>query len=105
VNLATAPGTPKNVQIHATAPPGLSGINTTTLTWNACPEPNLAGYEAVTRETTSPDWTDAVDVGNGTTVTLDISKDKCAIRPARRGPGRPSQPSGLPAGGDLLAGC
>jgi len=29
----------------------------------------------VTRETTSPDWTDAIDVGNITTVTLDISKD------------------------------
>jgi hypothetical protein len=74
-NLATAPGTPKNVQIHATAPPNLSGINTTTLTWNANPEPNLAGYEVVTRETAWPDWTDAIDVGNVTTVTLDISKD------------------------------
>jgi len=73
--LATAPATPKNLQIHATAPPGLAGINTTTLTWNANPEPNLAGYLVVTRETTSPDWTDAIDVGNITTVTLDISKD------------------------------
>jgi len=27
------------------------------------------------RETTSPDWTGAIDVGNVTTVTLDISKD------------------------------
>jgi hypothetical protein len=73
--LATSPGTPKNVQIHTTAPPGLSGINTTTLTWDANTEPNLAKYEVVTRETTSPDWTDAIDVGNVTTVTLDISKD------------------------------
>ena len=27
------------------------------------------------RETTAPDWTDAIPVGNVTTVTLDISKD------------------------------
>ncbi len=74
-SLATGPGTPKNMQIHVTAPPGLAGINTTTLTWDPDPEPNLAGYEVVTRETTSPDWTDAIDVGNVTTVTLDIAKD------------------------------
>ena len=73
--LGTAPSTPKNVLIHATAPLNFAGINTTTLTWNANPEPNLAGYEVVMRETTSPDWTDAIDVGNVTTVTLDISKD------------------------------
>jgi peptidase M28-like protein len=74
-SLATAPGTPKNVLIHATAPPNFSGINTTTLTWNANTEPSLAGYEVVTRETTAPDWTNAIDVGNVTTVTLDMSKD------------------------------
>jgi hypothetical protein len=73
--LATAPGTPKNVEIHATAPLNFSGTNFTTLTWNANPEANLAGYEVVMRETTSPDWTNAIDVGNVTTVTLDISKD------------------------------
>ncbi len=74
-SLATAPGTPKNVLIHATAPPNFSGINTTTLTWNANPESNLAGYEVVTRETTSPDWTNAIGVGSVTTVTLGIAKD------------------------------
>jgi hypothetical protein len=74
-SLATAPGTPKNVLIHATAPPNFSGINTTTLTWNANPESNLAGYEVVTRETTSPDWANAINVGDVTTVTLDIAKD------------------------------
>jgi hypothetical protein len=73
--LATAPGTPKNVLIHATAPVNFSGTNFTTLTWNANPESDLAGYEVVTRETTSPDWTSAIDVGNVTTVTLDMSKD------------------------------
>ena len=44
-------------QIHTTPPVGFAGINTTTLTWNANTEPNLAGYEVVMRETTSPDWT------------------------------------------------
>jgi hypothetical protein len=74
-SLATAPGTPKNLLIHATAPPNFSGINTTTLTWDANPAPGLAGYEVVTRETTAPAWTNVIDVGNVTTVTLDISKD------------------------------
>jgi hypothetical protein len=74
-SLATNPGTPKNLQIHTTPPAGFSGINTTTLSWDANPDPDLAGYEVVMRETTSPDWTTAVGVGNVTTVTLDIAKD------------------------------
>jgi hypothetical protein len=73
--LATNPATPKNLQIHTTPPAGFSGINTTTLSWDANPEPDLAGYEVVMRETTSPDWTSAAGVGNVTTVTLNISKD------------------------------
>jgi hypothetical protein len=73
--LATGPGTPKNVEIHTTPPVGFAGINTTTLTWNANTEVNLAGYEVVMRETTSPDWTSSAGVGNVTTVTLNISKD------------------------------
>jgi hypothetical protein len=73
--LATGPGTPKNVQIHATAPAGYSGVNTTTLSWDANPGTNLAGYEVVMRETTSPDWTSSIRAGQVTTVTLDISKD------------------------------
>ena len=73
--LGSAPGTPKGLQIH-TAPPGtLSGTNLTTLSWNDNPEPNLAKYEVVMRETTAADWTDAINVGNVTTVTLNISKD------------------------------
>jgi hypothetical protein len=73
--LATAPGTPKNVLIHTTPPPTFSGTNFTTLTWDANPVPNLAGYQVVMRETTSADWTSAIDVGNVTSVTLDVSKD------------------------------
>jgi hypothetical protein len=73
--LATAPGTPKNLQIHTTPPGTLSGTNLTTLTWNANPESNLARYEVVTRETTAADWTGAIDVGSVTSITLDIAKD------------------------------
>jgi Zn-dependent M28 family amino/carboxypeptidase len=74
-SLAANPATPKNLQIHTPPPAGFAGINTTTLSWDANPEPDLTGYEVVMRETTSPDWTSAVGVGNVTTVTLNISKD------------------------------
>ena len=73
--LAASPSTPKNVLIHTTPPGTLSGTNLTMLSWDANPESSLAGYEIVQRETTSPDWTSAIDVGNVTTVTLNISKD------------------------------
>jgi Peptidase family M28 len=73
--LATGPGTPKNAAIHVTAPPGLAGTNSTTLSWDASPDPAVAGYEVVWRETTAPDWTGVIDAGQGTSVTLDMSKD------------------------------
>ena len=73
--LASSPSTPKNVLIHTTPPPTLAGTNLTMLSWDANPESNLAGYEVVSRETTSPDWTDVIPVGNVTSVTLNISKD------------------------------
>jgi hypothetical protein len=73
--LGTSPATPKNVQIHVSPPAGFSGTNLTPLSWNANPESDLAGYEVVMRDTTSPVWTSAMDVGNVTSVTLNISKD------------------------------
>jgi hypothetical protein len=73
--LATNPATPKNLQIHTTPPPGLPGTNLTALSWDANPEPDLAGYEVVMRETTAANWTSAISVGNVTSVTLNISKD------------------------------
>ncbi|HEX6524698.1 MAG TPA: M20/M25/M40 family metallo-hydrolase [Streptosporangiaceae bacterium] len=73
--LATAPGTPKNVVIHTTPPGTFSGTNLSSLAWDANSEADLAGYEIVMRETTSPNWTSAINVGNVTAVTLDISKD------------------------------
>jgi hypothetical protein len=73
--LATNPSTPKNLQIHTTPPPGFPGTNLTALNWDANPEPDLAGYEVVMRETTAANWTSAIGVGNVTSVTLNISKD------------------------------
>ncbi len=73
--LASSPSTPKNAQIHTSPPGTFSGTNLTTMDWNANPETNLTGYEVVTRETTESDWTDAIPVGDVTSVTLDISKD------------------------------
>jgi hypothetical protein len=73
--LASSPSTPKGLQIHIAPPVNFAGTNLTTLTWNANPEPDLTGYEVVMRETTSPDWTSAMAVGNVTSVTLNISKD------------------------------
>jgi len=95
--LATAPSTPKNVQIHTTPPGTLSGTNITTLSWNANPESDVVGYEVVLRETTTADWTSAINVGNVTTVDLDIAKDNVqfGIR-AVDGNGHRS-PAGFPA--------
>jgi hypothetical protein len=73
--LATNPATPKNLQIHTAPPAGFPGTNLTALSWDANPEPDLAGYEVVMRETTAANWTSAISVGNVTTVTLNISKD------------------------------
>ena len=73
--LATSPGTPKGAGIHTTPPGTFSGTNLSSFQWNANPESNIAGYEIVMRETTSPDWTDIIEVANVTSVTLDISKD------------------------------
>src|SRR5215468_3320881 len=73
--LASSPGTPKNARIHTTPPGTFSGTNFSAMEWNANPETNVTGYEVVLRETTASDWTDAIPVGNVTSVTLDISKD------------------------------
>jgi hypothetical protein len=73
--LASSPSTPKNAQIHTNPPTNFAGTNLTSLTWNANPETNLTGYEVVLRETTDSDWTEALSVGDVTTVTLDMSKD------------------------------
>ena len=69
-HLANAPSAPANARIVAAA---LS--HDTTLRWEASPEPDVAGYEVVWRETTAAQWTDAKDVGKALEVTLPLSKD------------------------------
>jgi Zn-dependent M28 family amino/carboxypeptidase len=69
-SLATAPGTPKGVRVRTNAL-----TNDTTLVWERGTEPDLAGYEVVWRETTAPEWTDVVRVGDVTEATVDMSKD------------------------------
>lgn len=69
-SLAQAPGAPVDVQIRAQ-----ELTNDTTLVWQRGPEPDLAGYEVVWRETTEADWSHAIDVGDVTTATIALSKD------------------------------
>jgi hypothetical protein len=49
--------------------------NDTTLRWQRGTEPDLAGYEVVYRETTEPEWSRAIPVGDVTEATIDLSKD------------------------------
>ncbi|HEX6353766.1 M28 family metallopeptidase [Actinophytocola sp.] len=85
--LANAPGTPKNVRVRTSAL-----TNDTELVWNRGTEPDLAGYEVVWRETTAPEWTHVVRVGDVTTATIDLSKDnvffgvRAVDRAGRRSP-------------------
>jgi peptidase M28-like protein len=69
-SLAQAPGTPKGVVIDTT-----QLTNKSTLSWQLGPEPDLAGYEIVWRDSTAADWQHVIGVGKVTTATVDISKD------------------------------
>jgi hypothetical protein len=74
-NLALAPATPKEAKIDTT-----QLTNDTTLTWKANPEPDLAGYEIVWRESTAPLWEHTIPVGNVTSYTLkNLSKDNVQV--------------------------
>jgi hypothetical protein len=69
--LASAPAKPKNVVI-------VTGrlTNDTDLKWDANKDADIAGYEIVWRETTAPEWTNSINVGNVTAFTMkDMSKD------------------------------
>jgi Peptidase family M28/Fibronectin type III domain len=69
--LALAPAKPKNVGLLTTRL-----TNDADLKWDANKEPDLAGYEIVWRDTTSPVWTNARAVGNVTSFTVKgMSKD------------------------------
>ncbi len=69
--LALAPARPADVHILTRRL-----TNDTDLQWAANREPDLAGYEIVWRDTTSPTWTNSVRVGNVTNHTVKgMSKD------------------------------
>ena len=69
--LALGPSAPQEVEME-----NLRLENDTTLRWKANPEPDVAGYRIVWRDTTAPDWQQSKDVGNVTRFTLTgISKD------------------------------
>ncbi len=70
-SLALAPAKPKNVAISMGRL-----TNDTDLKWDANTETDLAGYEFVWRDTTSPYWTNSKSVGNVTNYTAkEMSKD------------------------------
>jgi Zn-dependent M28 family amino/carboxypeptidase len=69
-SLSQAPGTPKNAKIVTSIL-----TNDSTLTWTRGTEADLAGYEVVWRESTAPDWTHVIPVGDVATATIDLSKD------------------------------
>jgi hypothetical protein len=70
-SLALAPARPRNVGIVTSRL-----TNDTDLKWDANTEPDLAGYEIVWRDTTSPVWTNSRAVGLVTSYTMKgMSKD------------------------------
>ena len=69
--LALAPSTPADAQMEV-RPYQVE----TTMRWKANPEPDVAGYRIVWRETAAADWQHSRDVGNVTRATLpDVLKD------------------------------
>ncbi|MEV2197659.1 M20/M25/M40 family metallo-hydrolase [Streptomyces phaeochromogenes] len=68
--LAQAPAAPRDARILTAAL-----TNSTELTWKRGSEPDLAGYEVVWRETTAPEWTHVIPVGDVTSHEVDLSKD------------------------------
>ncbi|WP_221356759.1 M20/M25/M40 family metallo-hydrolase [Streptomyces beigongshangae] len=68
--LAQAPAAPRGARILTAAL-----TNATELVWTRGTEPDLAGYEVVWRETTAPEWTHVIPVGDVTSHEVDLSKD------------------------------
>ncbi|MCK6477992.1 MAG: M28 family metallopeptidase [Phycisphaerales bacterium] len=70
VHLANAPAAPSNVRMLT------AQLETSTaLRWSPSAEPDVAGYEVVWRDTTSPTWDHVKDVGDATTASFELSKD------------------------------
>ncbi len=69
--IALGPAQPRNTRVLTA-----ELTNDTELVWEPNPEPDLAGYEVVWRETTEPEWTHTIRVGNVTRYTVEgMSKD------------------------------
>ena len=68
--LALAPAAPSGVKVRTD-----KLVNDSTLLWQANPEPDLAGYRIVWRETTAAGWQGSKFVGNVTEATVNLSKD------------------------------
>lgn len=69
-HIANAPSTPTNARIIVA-----ELTNSTTLRWDASPEPDVAGYEIVWRDTAALNWEHAQDVGTDTEGTVSRTKD------------------------------
>ncbi len=70
VHLANAPTPPSNARLIT------AKLEQDTLVrWNKSPEPDVAGYEVVWRETSSPTWTHSRHVSETTECRLELSKD------------------------------
>ena len=94
--LALAPAKPKQVNVITARL-----TNDTDLQWGSNAEPDLAGYEIVWRDTTSPVWTNSRWVGNQTSYTMKgMSKDnyffgvRAVDREGNRSPVSFPRPSG-----------
>jgi hypothetical protein len=71
VALANGPAAPQGVKVEAST----LSVNTQ-LEWQANTEPDLKGYEIVWRDTTEPQWSHVIPVGNVTSHTvIGITKD------------------------------
>jgi hypothetical protein len=68
VHLANAPSSPTGLKVSGRTA-------NVSLEWQPSPEPDTAGYEVVWRETTSPVWRHAADVGTATQIDLPVSRD------------------------------
>ncbi len=69
-SLASAPAEPQNVRVETQ-----KLENDTDLTWEASPDGNVAEYQVLWRDTTSPTWDHVQSVGTDLKAHLDMSKD------------------------------
>jgi hypothetical protein len=69
-SLASSPAAPANARLIIARVAA-----DTIIRWNPNAEADLAGYEIVCRQSTSPTWETVIDVGNVSEHTIDLSKD------------------------------